>query len=155
MSDVGHAITRTGTRRKTHISVSHPSPTTTLANRSRLVIACDGFLSSPIVHWEQYGIFMGVASQDTIVQMDYAVRKFLGRKQFERNGPVLGLNQWYAGADEDRNHMDAELVDLSFVQKRSNDLATSHHPNIFTRLRAQSLHEWLNRLSRKLESLQQ
>ena len=62
---------------------------------------------------------MGVVSQDTIVQMDYAVRKFLGRKQFERNGPVLDLNQWYAGADEDRDHMDAELVDLSFVQKQS------------------------------------
>src|SRR5436309_15051983 len=98
---------------------------------------------------------LGVASQNTIVQMDYAVRKFLGPQQFERNGPVLGLNQWYAGADEDRNHLDAELVDLSFVQKRSNDLAASHHPNIFTRLPAQSLHEWLNRLSRKLEYLQQ
>src|SRR5438046_7000571 len=98
---------------------------------------------------------MGGASQDTIVQMDYAVRKFLGRKQFERNGSVLGLNQWYAVADEDRNHMDAELVDLSFVQKRSNDLAASHHPNIFTRLPPQALHKWLDRLSRKLESLQQ
>src|ERR1044071_6349909 len=81
-----------------------------------------------------------------IVQMDYAVRKFLGRKQFEWNGPVLGLNQWYAGTDEDRNHMDAELVDLSFVQKRSNDLATSHHPNILTGLRPQLLHEWFDRL---------
>ena len=81
--------------------------------------------------------------------------KFLRRKQLERSGPALRFYQWYAVADENRNDMDAELVDLSFVQKRSDDLATSHHPNILTALCAQSLYEWLDRLSHQLKSLQQ
>src|SRR2546421_10136306 len=67
--------------------------------------------------------------------MHHAVRKFLGRKQFERNGSLLRFNQRYAFADEDRNDMDAEFVGLSFVQKRSDDLATSHDPNVLTGLR--------------------
>ena len=58
------------------------------------------------------------------MQMHHTVRKFLGRKQFERNGSLLRFNQRYAFADEDRNDVDAEFIDLSFVQKRSDDLAT-------------------------------
>ena len=51
--------------------------------------------------------------------------------------------------------MDAEFVDLSFVQKRSDDLATSHHPNVLTGLRPQALREWLDQLFYQLESRQQ
>ena len=43
---------------------------------------------------------------------------------------MLWLDQWYAFADEYVNHVDAKLVDLLFVQKRSDNLATTHHPNI-------------------------
>src|SRR5260370_17692967 len=86
--------------------------------------------------------------------MHHTVRKLLGRKQFERNGSLLRFNQRYAFADEDRNDMDAEFVDLSFVQKRSDDLATSHHPNVLTGLRPQALREWLDRLFYHLESRQ-
>src|SRR5260370_30138426 len=82
--------------------------------------------------------------EDAIVQMHHTVRKLLGRKQFERNGSLLRFNQRYAFADEDRNDMDAEFVDLSFVQKRSDDLAISHHPNVLTGLRPQALREWLD-----------
>lgn len=42
---------------------------------------------------------------------------------------MLRFNQWYVVADGNRDDIDAELVDLYFVQKRSDDLATSHHPN--------------------------
>ena len=55
---------------------------------------------------------------------------------------------------EDRNYMDAEFVDLSFVQKRS-DVSPSYHPNVLTGLRPQALREWLDRLFYQLESRQQ
>src|SRR5260370_39577578 len=95
------------------------------------------------------GLRWATLLEDAIVQMPHTVRKVLGRKQFERNGSLLRFNQRYAFADEDRNDMEAEFVDLSFVQKRSDDLAPSHHPNVLTGLRPQALREWLYRLENR------
>src|SRR3954454_24347275 len=51
--------------------------------------------------------------------------------------------------------MQPELVDFSFVQKRGDEPSATHHPYIFSGLRAQPLRERLDRLARPLESLQQ
>lgn len=50
-------------RRKTHANASHPSPAIARANRCLIVIECESSVSSPIVHSEQYGIFMGGSSR--------------------------------------------------------------------------------------------
>jgi hypothetical protein len=61
------------------------------------------------------------------------------------------LNQGDPLPDQDGDHADAELVDFSSIQKRSDDSASTHHPNIFARLRAQSLSESLDRLVYKID----
>ena len=40
-------------------------------------------------------------------------------------------DQWNAFADKCRNHMNDELVDLSFIEKRRNDASPTHHPDVF------------------------
>jgi hypothetical protein len=55
----GHAIAGTGTPRNAHASAKQITPTTARATRCRCVIECEGPASSPIVHSEQYVIFIG------------------------------------------------------------------------------------------------
>jgi len=40
---------------------------------------------------------------------------------------------------EDRDDVDAELVDFALVQKRGDDFAAAHHPDMFAGLGAQAL----------------
>src|SRR6201981_2104911 len=59
-----------------------------------------------------------------------------------------GVGAALAGSlsNENGDHVAAELVNFSFVQKLSDDPAATHHPNVSARLRAQSLRERLDRL---------
>jgi uncharacterized protein YqjF (DUF2071 family) len=42
-------------------------------------------------------------------------------------------HQWYPLADEDRNDMDVELIDLAGVEERGDQLSAAHHPDVFAR----------------------
>src|SRR6185437_3885461 len=93
--------------------------------------------------------------ENSIPQMHYAVGKFPGRKQFERDGPALRHDERYAFANQDRDHVKTELIDLSFVEKSGDDLAAAHDPDILTWHCPQALRKWLDRLPREFEALQE
>src|ERR1041385_4669864 len=66
-----------------------------------------------------------------------------------------GLDKRNPLPNQNWDNVDSELVDLAFVQERSNEPAATHHPYIFAGLRPQLLRERINRLPRPLESGQQ
>src|SRR4030095_12502125 len=49
-------------------------------------------------------------------------------------------------ADENWNHADDELIDLAFIQERSNEATATHHPNVLAFLCTQTLGEFFDRL---------
>src|ERR1700730_12816319 len=68
---------------------------------------------------------------DGIVQLDRAVRELCAGDEFEWHGAAAGRDQWNAFAYKRGNHVNHELVDLSFVEKRGNDASPTHHPDVF------------------------
>ena len=52
-----------------------------------------------------------------VIQMHHAVRKPPRREQFQRDRPAPWRNQRNAFADQYRNHMDAEFINLPGIQK--------------------------------------
>src|SRR5260370_12989027 len=55
-------------------------------------------------------------------------------------------HEWNARTDEGGNDVDVELVDLAGIKKRGNQLSAAHHPDLFSRNRAQALRKCLHRL---------
>src|SRR5215813_15092970 len=55
-------------------------------------------------------------------------------------------------ADEYRNHVNDELVDGPGIEKRCDDAAATHHPDVFAFLSAQTLHEIPERFFDELEA---
>src|SRR6266850_2204306 len=68
---------------------------------------------------------------DAIVQLDHAVSELRAGDQFQWHGAAGGRDQWNAFAYKFGNHVNHELVDLSFVEKRRNDASATHHPDVF------------------------
>src|SRR5690242_19151261 len=58
-----------------------------------------------------------------------------------------------AFADEDRNDVDAEFVDLALVEKRADQLAAAHHENILSFPRAQAPGERSDGFADKLDPI--
>src|SRR5579863_4811171 len=83
-------------------------------------------------------------SQNSIAQVDDAVGKRFGREQRELDVAMARGDERDAFADENRDHVDAELVDLAFVEERGDELAAAHHHDFLVRLRAQALCEGLD-----------
>jgi hypothetical protein len=48
------------------------------------------------------------------------------------------LDERNAFANENRDYVDAELVDLAGIKERCNDACAAHHPDIFSGLRAEA-----------------
>src|SRR5687768_16638148 len=61
-------------------------------------------------------------------------------------------DEWNALADEDRHDVDVELIDLAGIKKRGDQLSATHHPDLFSRRRAQTLRERLYRLRDELHT---
>jgi hypothetical protein len=61
-------------------------------------------------------------------------------------------HKWNALADEHRNDMDVELVDLASVQERGDKPRSTHHPDLFARSGPQTLREYLHRLRYELHT---
>lgn len=96
--------------------------------------------------------FWLVTSVNSVVEMDDAIGKLFGREQRELDVAVARRDERDPFADEDRDHVDAELVDFAGVEEGSVEFAAAHHPNVFARLRAQALHERLDRFADELDS---
>src|SRR5216684_5661868 len=73
------------------------------------------------------------APDDVVVKPNDPVGVASDRSELQWDEPMPLLNQGYALADESRDHMNDELVDLPFIQKRGDDSAAPHHPDIFAR----------------------
>ena len=81
-----------------------------------------------------------------IVRLDNAVRESLHRQQAERHLPMSRSYQRYAFADERRDEADDELIDRTFIEEGSDELAAAHHPQILSGLSAQPFREPTYRL---------
>jgi hypothetical protein len=86
-----------------------------------------------------------------VVEMDDAVGEGFGGEQFEADGAMARLDEGDAFADEDGDDVDTEFVDFALVQKRGDDFAAAHHPDIFGGLGAQALGECFDRLVDEFE----
>src|SRR5688572_26357593 len=58
-------------------------------------------------------------------------------------------------ADEYRYYADDEFIDLALIEKRSDDSAATHHPDVFAFLSAQALGEFLDWLFDEFETGQE
>src|SRR5271156_5330320 len=95
---------------------------------------------------------LGDALVHSIVEMDDAVGKLFGREQRELDVAMARRDERDAFADEDRDYVDAELVDFADVEEGSGDFAAAHHPDVFARLRAQFLRKLLDGLFDELDA---
>src|SRR3984885_8339316 len=59
---------------------------------------------------------------------------------------MAGRYEWNAFADEGRNDVDVEFVDLAVIEERGDQLSAAHHPDMFSRRRTQALGKGLHRL---------
>src|SRR6266850_2837487 len=89
---------------------------------------------------------------DAIVQLDHAVSELRAGDQFQWHGAAGGRDQWNAFAYKFGNHVNHELVDLSFVEKRRNDASATHHPDIFPLSRPQTGCERFDRFVHELHA---
>ena len=55
-------------------------------------------------------------------------------------------------SDEDRNYVDVKLVNFTGIEERGNQLAATHHPDLFARRRAQALRKRLHRLRHEIDA---
>ena len=91
-------------------------------------------------------------SLDRVVKAYDSVWMAPRKEQFQRNCTATSLDERNSFPDEDGDNVDNELIDFLLIQKRRDDPAAAHHPNIFARLRAQSLRESPDRLADELDS---
>jgi len=61
-------------------------------------------------------------------------------------------HKWNSLTNERGNDVDIELVDLARVEERGDQPAATHHPDVFSRCGAQTLHKRFHRLVHKLRS---
>ena len=88
------------------------------------------------------------------MEEDDAFGEGFGGEELEADGTVARLHEGDAFADEDRDDMDAELVDFAGVEEGSDDSGTAHHPDIFAGLGAQALGERFDGLIDQFEGRQ-
>src|SRR6476646_11645532 len=86
-------------------------------------------------------------SVHVIVQLDNTVWKWLSRTQAQLHLAMARGYQRYTFADKNGDDADDKLINRVLVQEGSNDLASSHHPNILSRSRAHLLRECTDRFS--------
>src|SRR5262249_30120641 len=89
-------------------------------------------------------------AEDVVVEPNDAVRKAARRSELQPHAAVTWRDQRDSFPDEDRNDVDDESIDLSFVQEGGDDFAASHHPDVLARLGAQPFGEVSDRLSNEL-----
>jgi hypothetical protein len=89
---------------------------------------------------------------DGVMKLDDTVRKALDGAQSERHVAVPPGDQRNAFANEYRDDTDDEFVDRSFVEKRGDDLATTHHPDVLALAFPQALGERANRLGNEFNA---
>src|SRR5213080_4063210 len=82
----------------------------------------------------------------------HTVRIAPGGEQFQGNRAVMGLDERNSFPNENGDDVNNELIDFVLIQKRSDDPASAHHPNILARLQTQSLRKSLDRLADELDS---
>jgi hypothetical protein len=63
---------------------------------------------------------------------------FVHAISFKPHGAMTRREQRNALADQDRNYMNDEFVDLAFIEKRRNDAGASHHPDVLSFFRPPS-----------------
>lgn len=86
---------------------------------------------------------MSVNVQVTLQGPDARTKK---AQVVSRYVPMARRHERNALADEDGNDMDVELIDLAGVEERGDQLSTTHHPDVFSRRRAQTPRKRLHRL---------
>src|SRR5205807_1641876 len=91
-------------------------------------------------------------SLDRIMKPHHTVRIAPGGEQFQGNRAVMGLDERNSFPNENGDDVNNELIDFVLIQKRSDDPASAHHPNILARLQTQSLRKSLDRLADELDS---
>src|SRR5512139_262312 len=85
-------------------------------------------------------------THDLVAESNYSVRVPPGCAQTKRHIPMARRDEWNALADEDRNDLDVELIDLARVEERGDQPSAAHHPDLFAGGRPQALGERVDRL---------
>src|SRR5262249_2723034 len=76
-----------------------------------------------------------------VVNLDNPVRKAFYRTQVKRRMAMARRYQWYALSNEYRDDANDEFIDRAFVQERSDEVPTAHHPNVLALFVFQALLE--------------
>ena len=82
------------------------------------------------------------ALRHIVVKLNQPAFKPLGRTQGQGDVAVTSRDQRDAVSDEHWNDADDELVDSIRVEKRGDDLAAAHQPNILACPFSKAIHEW-------------
>src|SRR5262249_36760472 len=67
---------------------------------------------------------------------------------------VPRCDQWDSLADEHRDHVEVEFVDLAGVEERCDELSAAHHPNVLSSIRAQTARARLGGLGCEMDARQ-
>src|SRR5215510_14792987 len=76
-----------------------------------------------------------------VVNLDNPVGKAFYRTQVKRHMAMARRYQRYALSNEYRDNANDEFIDRAFVQERSDDVPTAHHPNVLVLFMFQALRE--------------
>src|SRR6516162_7497936 len=93
-----------------------------------------------------------LASSYVVAQPDHAVRILFDRTQKQREVTMARGDEGDAFADEDGDDVNVELVDLAGIEEGGDDLATAHHPDVFSGLFPQPPDEAFDRFSDELNA---
>src|SRR5262249_61905317 len=90
-------------------------------------------------------------TSELITQANNAIRVPLGRMQAEADVPMSGRNERNALADERRDHVDVELVDLVRVEERGDEAPTPHDPDMLSGGRSEATRKCPHRFRHELD----
>src|SRR5215470_1007235 len=79
-----------------------------------------------------------------VVNLDNPVGKSFYRTQVKRRMAMARRYQRYALSDEYRDNANDEFIDRAFVQEGSDEVPTTHHPNVLALLLFQALREGID-----------
>src|SRR4029453_8595012 len=89
---------------------------------------------------------------DLIAVLHHTIFEAIRRQQLQRRMAVPPRDERYALADEDRNDTDDKFIDRLIVEKRRDDIAAAHQPDVLAGLRPKTADECCGSFADELDA---